>query len=113
MQMFSVSSYNPETNEFMVSVRDNTGEFTNNDYKMRTYLMYYQKDEIIPESERFKVIMNLSHYEIVHEVSPHSTNPAGTQQFYMVTSLHGWDAEKAIPVVKHQHIINIILEKLL
>lgn len=101
MQMFSVSSYNPETNEFMVSVPDDTGQFQNNDYKMRTYLMYYQKDENIPENERFKVIMNLSHYEIVHEVLPHSTNPAGTQQFYMVTSLHGWDAEKAIPVVKH------------
>jgi len=101
-KMHFVKSYNPETNEFMVTVPDNTGEFTDNDYKMRAVLMYYRKEEGIPDSERFKVIMNLSHYEFIHEVNPPSNNPVDTEVFYMVTSRNNWDPERAIPVTKHK-----------
>lgn len=94
---YVASSYNPETNEFMVNVSDDASKFADNDYKMRAYLLYYQK--LDPDDVKF--ITNKSHYEITHELNAPTNHPAGNPNFYMRTNrinYPNWDVENYVSV---------------
>ncbi len=107
MQSHFMKSFNPETNEFMITVPKDPINFPDNDYKMRAVLMYYQKGEGIPDSDRSKVIMNKSHYEIKSAVFALNHSPSLSTEFYLSSSFHSgkltdpndlWDLSLAEPV---------------